>query len=176
MKRTISTLTVVAFLLFAPSFLSAQATSGGSMAVTATVESSISLTLENDASGVSMTGAGSNSATLAFGNIYAYGSFSTTGVTRSTGASDFTVSTPFGVKVIKANSSSSDYSLTAALNSADATNTWKIDSVTLSTTAQSIAATSSYGSAVQHTLHLDVLDSASSGDISNTVNFTATAN
>ena len=154
----------------------AQATSAGTLTVTATIEGSISLTFETDASGVSLTGAGTSTATLAYGTVSAYATIATANVTRTLGASDFTVSTPFGLKVVKANSSSSNYTLQAALGSADATNTWTIDSTALSTSNQTLGSSYSYGSAVSHTMKLTVPFSAAAGAVSKSVNFTATSN
>jgi hypothetical protein len=108
--------------------------------------------------------------------VSAYETISTPGVSRTVSASDFTVSSPFGVKVVKANSSSANYTLSAALGSADATNTWKINSTTLSTSSQSLGASYSYGSAVSHTVYLTVPFTASTGAVSKVLNFTAVAN
>src|SRR5688572_7786887 len=154
----------------------AQATSTGTLTVTATIESSISLTFETDGSGVSLTGAGTSTATLAYGTVSAYATIATANVTRTLGASDFTVSSPFGVKVVKANSSSSNYTLQAALGSSDATNTWTINTTALTTSNQTLGSSYSYGSAVPHTMKLLVPFSASSGALSKLVNFTATSN
>ena len=154
----------------------AQATSTGTLTVTSTIEGSISLTFETDASGVSLTGAGTSTATLAYGTVSAYATIATANVTRTLGASDFTVSTPFGLKVVKANSSSSNYTLQAALGSADATNTWTIDSTALSTSNQTLGSSYGYGSAVSHTMKLTVPFSAAAGAVSKSVNFTATSN
>jgi hypothetical protein len=167
---------VAAGLLIIPSFAAAQDTSTGTLTVTATVDSSIGLTFENDAAGVALTGAGTNAATMSLGSISAYETISTPGVTRTVSASDFTVSSPFGVKVVKANTSSASYTLAAALGSADATNTWKINATTLSTSNQNLGTTYSYGSAVAHTVYLTVPFTASTGAISKVLNFTATAN
>lgn len=167
---------VAASLLTVPSLAAAQAnTATGTLTVTATVESSIGLTFENDAAGVALTGAGTNTATMALGSISAYGTISP-GVTRTVSASDFTVSSPFGVKVIKANTSSANYTLAAALGSADSTNTWRINALTLTTSNQSLGTTYGYGSPVAHTMYLTVPFTASTGAVSKVLNFTATAN
>lgn len=176
MRNLLRVTIVLSGCLIVPALAAAQDTSNGTLTVTATVASSISLTFENDAAGVVLTGAGTNTATLAFGSVSAYGTISTPGVSRSVGASDFTVSSPFGVKTVKANSSSSDYTLQAALASADATNTWKVNSTTLTTSNQTLGSSYSYGSAVAHTVYLTVPFSASSGAISRVLNFTATSN
>jgi hypothetical protein len=167
---------IMAGLLASPTIAAAQDTSAGTLTVTATVESSIGMTFETDAAGVSLTGAGTNAATMALGAISAYNTLATPGVTRSVAASDFTVSSPFAVKVVKANTSSANYTLAAALGAADATNTWKINSTTLTTANQTLGSTYGYGSAVGHTLSLTVPFTASTGAISKVVNFTATAN
>jgi hypothetical protein len=171
--------TVIAFgavLVLGASSAAAQDTSTGTLTVTATVASSIGLTFENDVAGVSLTGAGTNAATMAMGTISAYGTIATAGVTRTRTASDFTVSSPFGVKVVRANSSSADYTLAVALASADATNTWKVNSTTLTTSNQNLGTSYGYGSSVSHTVYLTVPFSASTGAISKVLNFTATAN
>jgi hypothetical protein len=166
---------IAAALVTIPSFAAAQSSSG-TLSVTATVESSIGLTFENDAAGVPLTGATTNAATLAFGTISAYNTIATPNVNRTVSASDFTVSSLFGVKVVKANSSSSTYTLAAGLASADATNTWRINSTTLTTTPQNLGTTYSYNTAVSHTVYLTVPLTASTGAISKVLNFTATAN
>jgi hypothetical protein len=163
-------------LAFVPAAASAQSTSLGTLTVTATVVSSISLTFENDGAGVALTGAGTNAATMAFGNVSAYGTIATSGVTRTVAASDFTVSSPFGALVKKANSTSASYTLAAALASADATNTWKVNAVTLTTSNQNLGTAYSYASTVAHTLYLTVPLTAASGAVNKVLNFTATAN
>jgi hypothetical protein len=174
-KKLLRVVTVVASLLTVPTVVAAQDTASGTLTVTATVESSIALTFENDAAGVALAGAGTNAATMALGTISAYETISTPGVTRTATAADFTVSSPFGVKVIKANTNSANYTLAAALGSADSTNAWKINAITLTTSNQSLGGYA-YGSAVTHTMYLTVPFSASTGAISKVLNFTATAN
>lgn len=175
MKGLLTATILVAAILVGTNVASAQ-TSTGTLTVTATVASSIGLTFENDLAGVALTGAGTNAATMAFGTVSAYGTIATSGVTRTVAASDFTVSSPFGVQVVRANSNSANYALAVALQSADATNTWRINSTTLTTSNQNLGASYTYGSAVAHTLYLTVPLTASSGAISKVVNFTATAN
>lgn len=157
---------------------SAAVTSSGTLAVTATIASSIQLVFNSSASGVTLTGSGTNAATMAFGTVQAYGGTVPAGATRTvTGTTSFTYSSPFNVNVTLANSASVNYTLTAALNAADSTNTWQVDAVTLTTTAQTITATGTYNSNQSHTLALTIPFSEASGTaISNTVNFVATAN
>src|SRR5688572_9217501 len=98
---------VAAAMWMLPALAAAKDTSTGTLTGTATVESSIGLTLENDGAGVPLARAGTNAATMSLGAISAYNAFSTPGVSRTVGATNFTVSSPFGVRVVKANSASS---------------------------------------------------------------------
>ena len=175
-KDLLTAVLLAAGLVTIPSLASAQATSSGTLTVTATVESSIGMTFENDAAGVTLTGAGTNAATLGFGTVSAYNTIATPNVTRTVSASDFTVSSLFGVKVVKANSSTSSYTLAAALASADATNTWRVNGTTLSTSNQNLGTSYSYNTAIAHTVYLTVPLTASTGAVSKVLNFTATAN
>ena len=177
MKKFVKISVLLGALLFVPQLAMAQDTSTGALTVTATVDSSIKLSFESDLAGVSLTGSGTNAATLAFGAVSAFETIATSGVTRSVnGNTDFTVSSPFGVKVIQANSGSANYTLGAALGSPDTTNTWKINATTLTGTSQDLGAAYTYGAATSHTVSLLVPQSATASSISNTVNFTATAN
>lgn len=159
------------------SSLAAQ-TSTGTLTVTATVNSSINLVFASDAAGVALTGSGTNAATLAFGNVQAFGGALTTGVVRTAAASSFTVTSAMDVNVTKANSTSANYTLKAQLGAADAVNTWQIGGTTVtSAAAASITATGAYATAVNFPVALTIPFATATGTVvSNTVNFTATAN
>jgi hypothetical protein len=149
----------------------------GTMGVTATVASSMSLTFTTDASGVTVGGTGTSAGTLAFGAEQAFGGTVATGVTRVVnGTTNWTISTPFDVNVAVANQTSATYTLTAQLQSADATNTWKLGATTItSASAATLTAAGAYGLTV-YILNLTIPFSASAGTITNTLNFVATAN
>jgi hypothetical protein len=85
------------------------------------------------------------------------------------------VATPFDVVVQVANQTSSNYTLTAALQTTDSTNTWALGATNLTTTAATLTSTGAYGSTA-YTFKLTIPFSAAAGAISNTLNFTATAN
>jgi hypothetical protein len=174
-KRTLATIFVAGVLLL-PLLSSAQSASG-TLAVTATLQSSISMVFNSNAGGVTLGGAGTNAATLNFGNISAYGTLAAN-VSRTVGASSFTVSTPFNVEVDKANSSSANYSLTAQLASADAVNTWALNGTGITNaSATAVATTGTYGgTGTAYTLALTVPTSNTAASISNTIDFVATAN
>ena len=181
MKKLVLLTIATAMIMMFSSMAMAQAgnTASGTLTVTATVNSSINLVFNSDAAGVALSsGAGTNAATLAFGNVSAFGAVAA-GVTRTVVAgTSFTVSTPVDVLVSKANSSSANYTLKAQLGSADATNTWQVAGNTVTNAAATtITATGAYGSNAAEAIAITVPNATASGtNISNTINFTATSN
>jgi predicted secreted protein len=83
-----------------------------------------------------------------------------------------------GVKVDKANLTSTDYTLTAQLGSAPASGvTWKLNGSTLSdAAATTLTSTGTYGSTGSYSWDIVVADSAAAAAIDNAINFTATSN
>jgi hypothetical protein len=150
-------------------------TSTGTLTVTGTVESSINLTIES--AGGTTSGTGTAAATSALGSISKYSS-APTGFTIARGASDWTISSTVGVKVDKANLTSTDYTLTAQLGSAPASGiVWKLNGSTLSDSAAStLTSTGTYGSTGSYSWDIVVADSAAAAAIDNAVSFTATSN
>ncbi len=176
MKR-FTLLTAAVLFLGIASVASAQ-TATGTLTVTATVNSSINLVFNNDSAGVALSsGAGTNTATLNFGAVSAFGAVAA-GITRTTTATTFTVSTPVDVLVTKANSASANYTLKAQLGAADAVNTWQVAGTTVTNAAQAtITATGTYAANVPEAIALTIpFTTANATAISNTINFTATAN
>jgi hypothetical protein len=157
----------------------AAVTSSGTLAVSAELTSSIDITFVTDASGVTLTGTGTNAATLDFGSVSQF-SPAPTNVTQTVqGTTSITVSTPFDVAVNKSNLGSANYTLSAVLESIDAVNVWTIDTVTVPTlpsTPLAVTITGAYASNASHTLALVIPDSETPTTISNTIDFLATAN
>jgi predicted secreted protein len=151
------------------------ATSSGTLTVTGTIESSISLTIES--AGGTTSGTGTAAATSDLGNISKFGS-APTGFTLARGASDWTISSTVGVQVVKANLVSTDYTLTAQLGSAPASGVaWKLNGSTLSdSAATTLTSTGTYASTGSYSWDIVVADSASAAAIDNSVSFTATSN
>ncbi len=175
--KKVMLLTIFAALMMISSAAVAQ-TATGTLTVTATVNGSISLVFNSDTAGVALSsGAGTNAATLAFGNVSAFGAVAA-GITRTSTATNFTVSTPVDVLVSKANSASANYTLKAQLGTADATNSWQVaGNAVTSAAASTITATGTYGSNAAEAIAITVPFTTASGTlISNTINFTATAN
>jgi hypothetical protein len=181
MKKLVVLSITTALVLMMSSMAMAQAgnTASGTLTVTATVNSSISLVFNSDAAGVPLSsGAGTNAATLAFGNVSAFGAIAAN-ITRTVVAgTSFTVSTPVDVLVSKFNSSSANYTLKAQLGTADATNTWQVATNTITSAAPTtITATGTYGSNAAEAIAITVPNATAGGtNISNTINFTATSN
>lgn len=176
MKKVVL-LTIFAALLMISTGAVAQ-TATGTLTVTATVNGSIQLVFNSDGSGVALSsGAGTNAATLAFGNVSAFGALAA-GIVRSTAANNFTVSSAVDVNVTAVNSASANYKLTAQLGSADAVNTWSVGGVGVTNgSAAQITATGTYGSNVNFPVAITIPFTTPSGTaISNTINYSATAN
>jgi hypothetical protein len=175
--KKVMLLTIFAALMMISSAAVAQ-TATGTLTVTATVQGSIQLVFNSDAAGVALaSGAGTNTATLAFGNVSAFGAIAG-GIVRSTTATTFTVSSAVDVLVSKTNSASANYKLTAQLGSADAVNTWQVGGVTVTNAAAAtVTATGTYASNSNFPVAITVPFTTASGTaISNTINYTATAN
>jgi hypothetical protein len=176
--KKISIVTIFAALMMISSAAVAQTTASGTLTVSATVNGSIQLVFNSDAAGVALSsGAGTNAATLAFGNVSAFGTVAA-GVTRTTTASNFTVSSAVDVQVSKTNSASANYTLKAQLGAADATNTWSVGGVAVTSAAQStLTATGTYAANSNFPVAITVpFTSASGTTIANTINYVATAN
>jgi hypothetical protein len=137
----------------------------------------ISLTFVSDPGGIALSGSGTSAASASFGTVQAFGGAVSSGVTKSVGANSWTLSTPIDITVQKGvlDLLSPSYTLTAKLQTSDLTNTWKLNAVTLSTTAATITGAGAYGTTV-NSFSLTVPFSAVAGAINNTINFTVTAN
>lgn len=176
MKKITLLMMAMALMVVVPSFAGAQ-TATGTLTVTATVNSSIKLVFNSDGAGVALTGSGTNAATLAFGNVSAFGAIGG-GIVRSTTATTFTVSSAVDVNVTKANSTSANYTLKAQLGAADAVNTWQVGGTTVTSAAQAtITATGAYAANNNFPVAITIPFTTASGTvISNTINYAATAN
>lgn len=168
-------LTLVLFLAVVMSASAFADTNSGTLTVTGTVASSISLTVES--AGGTTSGTGTAAANSDLGSISKFGS-APTGFTLARGASNWTLSSTVGVQVDKANLTSTDYTLTAQLGSAPASGiAWKLNGSTLSdSSATTLTSTGTYASTGSYSWDIVVADSAAAAAIDNTINFTATSN
>jgi hypothetical protein len=173
MKNALAVCFIVA--LFAVATTASADTSSGTLTVTATVDSSINLTIES--AGGTTSGLGTSAASSDLGTISKFGS-APTGFTLARGASNWTLSSTVGVQVVKANLTSTDYILTAQLGSAPASGiAWKLNGSTLSdSAATTLTSTGTYASTGSYSWDIVVADSAAAAAIDNTINFTAASN
>jgi hypothetical protein len=125
---------------------------------------------------VPLTGAGTNTAALNFGNVSAFEPLNT-GVSRTVGASSYTISTRFGVRAthLFAGILSPNYTLRARLQSGSAL-AWQIDGMTMSTSPTTLATSQPYGPVVPHTLAFVVPFSYPAGAVTTVFEVTAIAN
>lgn len=152
---------------------SAQDTATGTLAVTGTVVSSISLTIES--AGGSTSGLGTSAASTSLGSISKFGA-APTGFTLTRGTTNWTLTSAVGVKVVKANSISTAYTLNAKLASAPTTGiAWNVNAVLLNaTTAQAMTAAGAYGTTASYPWTIVIDDSlATASAIDNTIMFDA---
>jgi hypothetical protein len=164
---------LIAVVTFAGS-ASAQDTATGTLAVTGTVVSSISLSIAS-AGGSGQSGMGTSAATTGLGNISKFGAIPA-GFTRVAGASDWTLSSSVGVTVTKANSASTAYTLNAKLSTAPAAGVvWKVNAFTLNAaTVTAMTAAGVWGSTPTYAWDLVIADSlATASAIDNTIMFDA---
>jgi hypothetical protein len=173
MKKAFAVCFTVALFVFAST--ASAASSSGTLTVTGTVESSVSLTVES--AGGTTSGTGTAAASSDMGNISKFGS-APTGFTLARGASNWTLSSTVGVQVVKANLTSTDYTLTAQLGSAPASGiAWKLNGSTLSdSAATTLTSTGTYASTGSYSWDIVVADSAAAAAIDNNINFTAASN
>lgn len=141
----------------------------------------LNLAFVSDPGGASLVGSGTSAASLNFGTVRAFGGTVPSGVTKSVGATSWTLNTTIDISVTKGSLDALDllstsYTLTAGLQATDFQNTWKWNSVALSTTTSTITDTGVYGSTPGYSFSLTIPFSAAAGTISNTINFTAVAN
>jgi hypothetical protein len=176
--KKVMLLTIFAALMMISSAAVAQ-TATGTLTVTATVNGSINLVFNSDPGGVALSsGAGTNTATLAFGSVSAFGALGSPNIVRTVAANSFTVSSAVDVLVSKTNSASANYTLKAQLGAADAVNTWTVGGVAVTNAAQStLTATGAYASNSNFPVAITIPFTTASGTlISNTISYTATAN
>jgi len=178
-KLTLLTI-AAAMMMLMSSVALAQAgdTATGTLTVTATVHSSINLVFQKDAAGAAIGGAGTNAATLAFGTVQAFGGAVPAGVTETTAAASFTLSTPVDVVVTKANSTSANFKLTAQLTAAPASGeTFTLNAVGVTNASPAtISATAAYGSTAVTVAETVPFTVNSGTTLTDVINFTATSN
>ena len=159
-------------------------TSSGQLTITMTVQSSISLIFQNNASvGTTgfcpLTNSGTNNVGLDLGTAtFPGGSDSLACVAYShIGGAMYQVSSAFDVVVTKANSSSPNYRLAAQISTTPpASVNWLIDNVALTTAFTTLDTTDNYSTAITKTLQVQVKNTVAAQVLQETITFLATAN
>jgi hypothetical protein len=134
----------------------------------------ITLSFESVAGFLPLAGDGTNTAMLDFGRVSAFGPLNA-GVSRTLGASSYTISTTFGVRARRQQGQSSNYTLQARLQTGSVL-TWRVDGLTMSTSPATIATLQQYNRSVSHTLAFVVPFSQPAGAITTVFEVTAIAN
>src|SRR5580704_1829306 len=99
-RKLLAGLMMLGFATLASSPVFAATTASGTVAVTATVASSVSLTFVTDPAGITLGGTGTSAATVAFGAVQAYGGVVPANVIKTVnGVVNWKLSTPFDVVV-----------------------------------------------------------------------------
>jgi len=180
---------LTAFVIAALSLLTASAaqaqSSTGQLSITMTVQSSISLIFDNNASVGNpgfcpLTNAGTNNVGLDLGTAAFPGSFHTSTCVnyQHLNAAFYEVSSAFDVIVSKANSSSPNYRLAAEISTAPPVGViWLLNNVTLSNTAFTpLDAADNYSQRITKTLQVQVRNNVPAQLLQETITFLATAN
>lgn len=138
----------------------------------------ITIAISSDPAGASLSGSGTRATSLSLGTVSRIGGAQPIGVTRSTTASDWTLSTPFDVTVTKdvLLVLSTSYTLQANIATSDAVKVWSVDAIPLTTTPASMSITGSYATVTQHSLAVKIPNNAPPGAFSNTITLTAISN
>jgi hypothetical protein len=166
----------VVAVLGIPTFAMAVENAAGTLTVTGTVASSISLTVETTDG--TCTLCGTAAASLALGNI-SKGGAAPAGFTITKGGSSWTLTSPsgIGVMVTKANLPTSDvYTLSAKLGSVPTSGiVWTVGAITANaTTIQTIGSGVAYGSALPYAWYIVIQDTvAPTTPIDNVIQFSA---
>ena len=176
MKNRIILSTVLSTFAFIGIANAAGETGSGTLGVGADIQGALQITFTTHSGGPTLTGSGSNTASLAFGTFTSFSANTTAGgVTKTAGSGNFSLAASFDVQVDVANSASASYNLDATLAAADGTNTWLIGATDISDGAtHNVLTDQSYATPVALVLHLTVPNSAAAGSIANSISFTAT--
>ena len=172
MKKVIMGCSLVAALAV-PTFMQAQDTASGTLQVTGTVVSSISMTIES--AGGTFSQGGTDAALTDLGSISKFGALPTD-FTRTTTSSSWTLASSIGVTVEKANSASTAYTLNAKLSTAPASGVvWKVNAFTLNAaTVTAMTAAGQWGTSPTYSWSIEIPDAlATASAIDNTIEFSA---
>jgi len=170
-------------MIFLPRMASAQSTTAtGSLSVSMTVQSSISFVfLQSTSPGAqgtcSISGANTSTASVNFGIASIAGDNESCISFAASGKTSYTLSNNIYYEVTESNTSSASYSVSASLPTTPVSGvTWKASSLTLGSSPTSILTNGTYGKSESVYLQVTVLSSVTTSNLSQAIDFTATAN
>ena len=134
----------------------------------------LTLTFQTVSGGLSLSGSGTDTASMNFGTVSAYAPLGA-GISRSNNATDYTIGSGFGVMVVRNGGRSPNYLLRARLTSSNAL-TWRINGVVMTTTLATVANAQPYGSTVPYALEFVVPVASAPGAASATFEVRAIVN
>lgn len=143
--------------------------------VPAVLPASIDLTFLTVGTGRTITGSGTGTGSLDFGTVSLYGPLPTN-VTRSTTATNYTLTTNVGVRVTKSGESSTTYTFRARIVTASSF-TWRVNNTNMTTAFTTVYATQNYNTTYTIPLRIIILIATDTGlDISQQLEYLAIAN
>jgi hypothetical protein len=138
---------------------------------------SLLMTFTSDPSGITLGGLGIGSATVAFGNVRAFGGTVPTGVTKTRVGNTFVLSTPIDIQVTGISIVIPNYTLAVKQSTADPFDVFKWGSSTVNSTGfTTLTTTATYLTFIPWTFSIAVPFSNPPGAMTNTLNFLATGN
>ncbi|HEX4488917.1 MAG TPA: hypothetical protein VH088_21765 [Terriglobales bacterium] len=138
---------------------------------------SLLMTFTTDASGITLGGLGIGSASVAFGNVRAFGGTVPTGVTKTRVGNTFVLSTPIDIQVTGVGIVTPTYTLAVKEATADPLDVFKWGGATVNSTGfVTLTTTAAYLTFIPWTFSIAVPFSNPPGAMSNTLNFVATGN
>lgn len=143
--------------------------------VPAVLPASISLTFLTVSGGRTITGSGTGTGSLDFGTVSRYGPLPAN-VTRSTTATNYTLSTNVGLRVSKSGETSTTYTFRARIVTASSF-TWRVNNTNMTTSFTTINASRNYDTTYTYPLRIIVLVATNTGlNISQQLEYLAIAN
>jgi hypothetical protein len=172
-----ATLVILALAMLLPMAAMAQ-TASGTLAITATLQSTMQIQLVPATSNPVTFGGTNQAATLALGNVSAFGAESLpTNVTQvTTPGTNFVLTIPFGIVGYGANVTQTGFTYVATRVKAGTDgNTWAIGGTTIPATGGTASAHVVWNTTTNYSLTITVPTATAAGAIGDTVTFTATA-
>lgn len=143
--------------------------------VPAVLPASIDLTFLTVSGGRTITGSGTGTGSLDFGTVSRYGPLPTN-VTRSTTATNYTLTTNVGMRVTKSGETSTTYTFRARIVTASSF-TWRVNNTNMTTSFTTISASRNYNTTYSYPLRIIILIATTTGlNISQQLEYLAIAN